>query len=413
MIGHNIISANNVGIYLVGYMGQYPNPIIEYNTFHDNWKNIFTQNCNGCGPIQAQHNWWGTTVPEEIDDTIVDYPECSACPEVDFEPYLLQPPMTIDSVFADPQFFKPTAGESTTIRYTLDRDAYVTVNVYSWDFQVPTLGQAFTVTRTRVATPVKEVFKSAGSNTAVWNGRDDAGALLPFRAYGYTIEPTVADELGLYDPVYNNTCPVALTDSSVTPGFNPYNNERCEVAYYLGPAQPVPAWVMVTIVDTSPQPDSVCRDLVPLFPRRAGANVEYWDGRDKNGRIAAGLPYSVRGWTQCLPVNSIVTEPPALSVTGITCRPYVFRPLFNEITAMKYTISTAARVTLRVFDPADQFVVTLVDEEQLAGEHTVEWDGTDLEGAYVRDSGNYRIEVSLSDGNGGTVSWNGNVMVYR
>ncbi len=421
-IVHNYISNNHNGIYLTGNPTSYPNPTIANNSILENHNYDVMASYSNCGSdtLHAANNWWGTANASEIAEHIYDHRICPGCPVVDFEPCLPQPPMPVTTVPdpAQPQFFRPTSGGQATISYTLDRDAYVTVNIYSWDFQVPVLGQTIDVTRTHVATPVKGAFKSAGSNTAVWNGRDDAGALLPFQAYGYTIEanaPGTPGELGSYDPIYDKEFPVDFSDSTVTSEFNPYDNDRCEIAYYLGPEPPdtVAAWVTLTVFDMGSNPPEECRAFLQMIPRRPRNHVEYWDGRDNEGHVVGSLSYRVRGFAQGLPVNTVVTEPPDMSVTGITCRPYVFRPLFNEITAIKYTISATARVTLRIFDPADQFVVTLVDEEQLAGEHTLEWGGTDLDGAYVRDSGNYRIEVTLSDVNGGTVSWNGNVLVYR
>jgi flagellar hook assembly protein FlgD len=416
IITHNDIHGNHIPIYFSGSAANYPNPQFTYNSILDNttW-DVYAQSCTGCESItvNAEDNWWGTTDSSAIAARI-----SATTPAVDFTPPLPASPMSITEVPESPLFIRPTASEQAEITYTLDRGAYVTVNIYSWDFEVPDLGATTDITRTHVATPVKGVFKSAGSDTAVWNGRDDAGALLPFQAYGYTIEANAAGtpgELGSYDPPYNKEFPVDFSDSTVTGEFNPYDNDRCEIAYCLGPEPPdtVAAWVTVTVFDMGADPHEECRAFLQMIPRRPRNHVEYWEGRDNEGHLVGSLTYRVRGFAQGLPVNTVVTEPPAMSVTVVTCRPYVFRPLFNEVTAIKYTISATARVTLRIFDPADQFVVTLVDEEQSAGEHTLQWDGTDLDGAYVRDSGDYRIEVSLSDDNGGTVSWNGNVLVYR
>lgn len=421
-ITHNFISGNHKGIYLTGSSADYPNPTISDNSILDNQSYNVMASCSNCGSdtVRAENNWWGTTNASEIAQHIYDHGNgpCSGCPVVDFQPYLPQPPMTIAAVSDTPQFFKPTADGSTTISYTLDRDAYVTVRIHRWDFEVPALGECADVRKATVATPVLGELQTSGQHVATWDGRNDTGALLPFLAYGYTIEANASGApgaLGSYDPIYDKEFPVDFSDSTVTSEFNPYDNDRCEIAYYLGnePPDTVAAWVTVTVFDMGSNPPDECRAFLQMIPRRPRNHVEYWEGRDNEGHLVGSLTYRVRGFAQGLPVNTVVTEPPTMSVTGITCRPYVFRPLFNEVTAIKYTISAAAQVTLRIFDPADQFVVTLVDEEQSAGEHTLQWDGTDLDGACVRDSGDYRIEVTLSDGNGGTVSWNGNVLVYR
>jgi len=48
---------------------------------------------------------------------------------------------------------------------------------------------------------------------------------------------------------------------------------------------------------------------------------------------------------------------------------------FNPTTTIAYTLATPGRVTMRVHDIAGRVVRTLVDDERVAGEHAVQWDG--------------------------------------
>jgi hypothetical protein len=66
------------------------------------------------------------------------------------------------------------AGEQTSVRYSLDRDAVTRLDVYDL------LGR-------RVATVVDD-FRRAGHYEAQWSGRDDRGDLLPSGLYMYRLE---------------------------------------------------------------------------------------------------------------------------------------------------------------------------------------------------------------------------------
>jgi hypothetical protein len=62
---------------------------------------------------------------------------------------------------------------------------------------------------------------------------------------------------------------------------------------------------------------------------------------------------------------------------------------FNPRTTIHYTLPTACRVTLQVFDVQGRRVATLVDARQEAGEHRVRWNAQGLaSGIYL-----YRIET--------------------
>jgi glucose/arabinose dehydrogenase len=61
---------------------------------------------------------------------------------------------------------------------------------------------------------------------------------------------------------------------------------------------------------------------------------------------------------------------------------------FNPATTIAYALSTGGHVNLSIYDLAGRLVQTLVRGYQAAGQHTVEWDGTDQEGI-LQSSGVY------------------------
>jgi len=69
---------------------------------------------------------------------------------------------------------------------------------------------------------------------------------------------------------------------------------------------------------------------------------------------------------------------------------------FNPSTVIYYTLPTATDVNLVVYNTLGQKVKTLVSTAQTAGEHSVEWDGTDDNGNAV-SSGVYFYKLTSPD----------------
>jgi len=69
---------------------------------------------------------------------------------------------------------------------------------------------------------------------------------------------------------------------------------------------------------------------------------------------------------------------------------------FNPSTVIYYTLPTTADITLVVYNTLGQKVKTLIAGSQIAGQHSVEWDGTDESGAAV-SSGVYFYKFTATD----------------
>ena len=70
---------------------------------------------------------------------------------------------------------------------------------------------------------------------------------------------------------------------------------------------------------------------------------------------------------------------------------------FNPMTTIKFSVAREQQVTLSVFNMNGQRVTTLVDGVFAAGEHPVQWNGTDTAGRGVA-SGNYIVHMQSEDG---------------
>jgi hypothetical protein len=87
--------------------------------------------------------------------------------------------------------------------------------------------------------------------------------------------------------------------------------------------------------------------------------------------------------------------PPALSLTNLATTPSVITPNADgsaDVMIVSFTLGTAALVTAQVLDEGGAPLLTLVNEQQAAGNNSFEW------GAHVLPDGRYRMVVTARSG---------------
>jgi photosystem II stability/assembly factor-like uncharacterized protein len=89
-------------------------------------------------------------------------------------------------------------------------------------------------------------------------------------------------------------------------------------------------------------------------------------------------------------VTDVGSDPRSQPVEFSLCQNYP-NP-FNPATAISYQLAEVSSVTLRVFDLLGREITTLVNGQQSAGSHTVQWDGKNNHGEHV-SSGIYLYEL--------------------
>jgi len=104
-------------------------------------------------------------------------------------------------------------------------------------------------------------------------------------------------------------------------------------------------------------------------------------------------------------INAIIDN--LLATTGVDEEPATPRDFelkqnfpnpFNPTTAIAFTIPTAQRVSLKIYDAQGRFVQTLIDAPFAAGRHEVEWNGLNRQNEaaasgvylYILQSGSFR-----------------------
>lgn len=123
--------------------------------------------------------------------------------------------------------------------------------------------------------------------------------------------------------------------------------------------------------------------------RGQGASGVYVDTAAPAGALRYGLGI-VQNGQEIFPLETLSVV--ASEVPARTTLLGMFPNPFNPSTTIKYELDRTQAVTLRIFDRAGRLVTTLVDEQQVAGKHELEWRGTDREGRQLA-SGVYLCQL--------------------
>jgi hypothetical protein len=226
--------------------------------------------------------------------------------------------LKISNVATDRLTFRPDKGETVAIIYHLSLPATVDVNIYD--------SRDILVRRLVIAGNRK-----AGDNRETWDGKDEAGKLVPPEAYVYTLSARTAQgEQTLYD----------VTDK--TGGEQQwaldtkYDANAGAVSFVL----PKPGRVNIRL---GLKEGPLLRTLVNWAVRDAGLHSEPWDGFDNSGVLQfnkhRGLEISF--WGFVLNNNTIV----------VTSEPKANRPDFvQELTWGKQFRASNRPKLPRLFD---------------------------------------------------------------
>lgn len=374
------------------------NNIIKNNGLYSVFITILGVNFNHSSVIiNAEYNWWGTNDPALISAAIWDNADDIYRLKVDFIPFYTGDPATTISILNNSvtnKFFDPQLNQTATINYYINSAANITIRIYDWEAQ------------TLVRTLINNQHRAAGANSEIFDGKDDFNQTLTEAVYVYTINAQDAGgRTGSYDPAFSPGGSFPLFNVNVTPqgAFSAFKGYRLAVNYDL--QEPA----LVTLGFTN-QPDFVGRK-----PRDSGDNVDYWDGRDNSGNIAAPSgTEDIQAMTEKLPENIIIVQDEGtLDVTLLTSDPYVIRPLYNETTQISYTINEAADVTVSILSEDGSQVLNTIEpaNPKSAGTYTLTWDGKTSSGETVTQEGDYRIRVQAVNASSGSKIRDGNIRV--
>lgn len=202
--------------------------------------------------------------------------------------------MIVTRVGVEPKQFNPTNGEQAIIRFTLEQPATVTLRIYDEEDGLVKVIRA-------------AGRQAAGAHSMSWDGRDEAGTVIPDGVYVYTLSALDdANRLSLFDPA----------DDTAGERIKPEGGEIDRARHVIGYELPRAARVRIRI--GIPDGGPHLRTLVDWQPRQAGHHEEPWDGLDASGTMNLlehpKTNIGIRAFS--LPDNSIIAEgqPTAASV---------------------------------------------------------------------------------------------------
>jgi flagellar hook assembly protein FlgD len=256
-----------------------------------------------------------------------------------------------------------------------------------------------------VRTLVFDESRAAGTYEDIWDGRNDAGQLVPDGAYFFLIEYTVSNGTYIYDlrtaALYEQNYS-GITHPSI---FAPYEDDFYQVTYEL----PKPAYVRMHTWtwDYGYGPMGLVKTLLVKELIGAGTHTEIWDGTDDKGRPAPTDKLYALGqifWE--VPDNAIIIKGGRPEITDVSADPNYFSPVYNPYgstptptTIVRYHLSESSDVVCTVVN-AQGLVVKMISKQNLpAGSNAIVWDGRDDDGNMV-SAGRYTISLLATDGKG-------------
>lgn len=315
----------------------------------------------------------------------------------------------IKNVFASPKFIDPARGEKSVISFEIEEPAAITVDLYKAYVVINGWGDG-QYQREFQMTLVDNQQMNAGVHTVSWDGSDGEGNLLDPSAYVYVIRADTGDGTPSVCGLDYYSGSVDISDTSVDPpNYNPYANQMVEIQYELYR----PAWVTIGGI-------GMRGFILYGAPRDQGEHIEKWDGKNNLGEIVTG-DLQLSSKAEILPDNCIVIEDVYASIiTDISSEAYVILPAYGEISTIKYTLASDAKVSVSIADPNGNRWTVLEEESKPLGQHSVEWHATTSDGKMVwpgtpdSPEGDYTVEITAEDPVNNVVDKRyANIHVYR
>lgn len=247
-------------------------------------------------------------------------------------------------------------------------------------------------------------FRSTGTYTDQWNGRDDAGFMLPEGPYYAVLEYLSAGEVKTVD-LTNSTGGTRYNPSRsrIPRTFSPFDGNPLTIDFTLNSASEVTAFMGRFYTNTR------LITFLERIPLGKGTHRLVWNGENADGQLMHPPPgdrflFGIWGYT--LPDNAIYLQNGA-HVSNVAVSPPIFDPaghVDDQGTPLRsittFDLSKTANVELTISDAeTGQTVARRFANGLPAGETRIEWDGKDDNGVFVAP-GRYRLGVAAFDSNG-------------
>jgi len=331
--------------------------------------------------------------------------------------------VTLPSFTVSQSAYQLNAAASDTVTYT-------SVVPYA-------LTETITIRSVQTGTVVRTLVnqqRSPATYTDIWNGTNDAGAVVPDGAYQYVATAVSGSGTVTWDQSTQyvggatqlpyGKCRngagalVACNDSSIT--FDPFTNTPLRINYCVGGGDPpsctgsTPAIVVVK-VGTSPEADTSCNptDCIVNDYQSAGIHEIAWYGRTTSSVYVPSAPYlAVIRRDDNWPKNAVLVFGTNPAISNLAISSAIFNPA--SATSIATGLDVSFDVTTfqsRSVTIACQFrnttsgsvLRTITLAAQPAGHLTVHWNGRADNGDWVAPDV-YEIILTTTDSAGSAVS---------
>ncbi len=251
-------------------------------------------------------------------------------------------------------------------------------------------------------TPVYQAsqnFATAGTYSFNWDGKNNAGMVVPDEAYLYILEASEGTRTDSYSPTQpTGTGTITCSQSS---NFDAISNTPMIVTYT--PGQPMRLNISISW-------GSQNFNILNAFPDVAGSHTYSWDVRNPAGNPLDSGAQSSCSVASLIRENHIITSGDSPKVNSLKTDPYVMAFAYGQFTRIKYALSRDSNVTVNLVSPTGATTITLVNNQfQSAGPQETDWYGTDpadITGkkALVSEAGDYIVSIQAVNPVTGTSS---------
>ena len=307
--------------------------------------------------------------------------------------YTITNSLIITGVSAAPNAFSPNADgayDAANINYLITQPARVTVKIYD-------------SANTLIRTLKNSLSESSGAQTAVWNGKNDAEAIVADGQYTYRIDAIDTNN----NPAAQKTGTLAIDNHFIQVAAPPAGRLSGTVTFKAVPSAYAqvndPVWFFWRPQGTSGW--SWSRYVGPGVKQSDGSWTVSWNSvvianGDYEINVLAGYTdLNGSGRTELSP-STVYTIANGLVITGLSAAPNAFSPNNDgtaDTAAINYTLTTGGWITVKIYDSTNNLVSTpLNNVNQPAGANSVVWDGKDT-GNQVLPDGIYTYKIDGLD----------------
>lgn len=281
-------------------------------------------------------------------------------------------------------------GSMVNIRYLLEQDAYVSVEVFRENGD-------------KVRTIQQNMLLISGVRTGSWDGKDSKGALVPDGKYRFVavVRDLEGKEIGRTEKtVVAARVPVVEVDTNgdtdELPVFAPTENEGVTLTY----AVQANSKVTITVLKGR-LPVATLAEDIDVQP---GTHSIIWDGKDETGNFSGDGIYTcvisaVSAEASQFKTKSelrFIIERESPKILNFVVNPNPFKINVSGLN-IRYNLSEEAKVNIKILGRDGRQVVWLIrDVLQESGRKVITWNGTDDNGQFVPE-GTYQVTISAVD----------------